>query len=635
MITHDDIKHYWDENAENWFYLSQRGIDIWRDEVNTPAFLDLLPDIHDKIGLDIGCGDGHNSRLIAQRCGKLIALDISEKMLHLAKQHDNPDNITWVNINSEKIPFPSGYFDFVVATMSLMDIMNLETVLAEVHRVLSSDGFFQFSIVHPCFNEFKGKWVSNENNIVGFLMKDYFAETKGEIHRWQHAKSPPNTPLFNVPRFLRPLNEWLNILINAGFKLITVCEPSANDKAIQRYPELNSTRIVAHSLIMRLKKDEQKLSLHKIIEKLPGNVWWKDQNLRYLGCNDHVLNVLGFTSRKELVGKTDYDLWPEQIAQKLEQADRQVLASDEIIQLEETIIEVSGRHAVMSTNKSPLRDNYGSIIGILGVSTDITKLTHTQQQLKKAETRIESMRALSAGIAHELRTPLAAIQFGISGTKSYLPALINAYTLAKQHQLAVEPIQSKHIQILAEMIDNIEAEVRYAETIINMILMNVKQHNISTTSFMPINMSASIEEALRRYPFKPGEAEFVHNIPGNDFIFYGDKTLMVHILFNLLKNALYYLQAAKKGSITLWCEQRDDANILYIKDTGMGISPEILPHLFKKFYTTTHHGTGLGLAFCKMVMESFGGTIHCTSVYGEFTQFELVFPRTEETKPTS
>lgn len=78
-------------------------------------------------------------------------------------------------------------------------------------------------------------------------------------------------------------------------------------------------------------------------------------------------------------------------------------------------------------------------------------------------------------------------------------------------------------------------------------------------------------------------------------------------------------------------KKKENNNILYFKDTGKGIPADVLPKLFEKFYTTTYHGTGLGLAFCKMVMTGFGGSISCTSEYGEFTQFEMVFPKHKDT----
>ena len=113
----------------------------------------------------------------------------------------------------------------------------------------------------------------------------------------------------------------------------------------------------------------------------------------------------------------------------------------------------------------------------------------------------------------------------------------------------------------------------------------------------------------------------------SDFSFKGDELLMIHLLFNLLKNALYYIKVAGKGDIHIWCDQNEKHNILHFKDTGQGIAKKDLPHIFERFFTKTPHGTGIGLAFCKMVMNSLGGDITCSSHEKEFAEFTLLFPK--------
>lgn len=376
-------------------------------------------------------------------------------------------------------------------------------------------------------------------------------------------------------------------------------------------------------------QSDSRVYLQNMIKILPhsGNIWWKDKDLKYLGCNDRVIQILGLESRKDFISKTDYEIWGSNIASKLEEADLYVLETGKSIDLEETIIEFTGKKAIMQTRKSPLLDDHGNIIGIIGASTDITAFKNTELRLKETEESLMGIKALGASIAHELRTPLSAIQFGISGTKDYLPALIKAYLMAKEHCLDVEPIQSEHLKILANMLENVASEVMHAETIINMILMSVKQNNISPNQFELCSIEECVREAMLRYPFKSGERELVSFNNENDFLFLGDKTFMMHVLFNLTKNALYYIKAAKKGKIHIWCDSDGENNILHFQDTAKGIASDILPKLFEKFYTTTPHGTGLGLAFCRMVMTSFGGEISCTSKYGEFTEFQMTFSR--------
>lgn len=376
--------------------------------------------------------------------------------------------------------------------------------------------------------------------------------------------------------------------------------------------------------------------LENIIEILPYFIFWKNINSVYLGCNKQFANLVGKKHPKEVIGKTDFDLeWGAGEPELFRLGDQKTMLGNSTINAEETLIRPDGSEVTMLVNKVPLLDKSGHCIGVLGTSTDITQLKNTQFKLKEAEERLAGIRTLSANIAHELRTPLSAIQFSVSGTKDYLPILVEAYTMAKEHHLKVQPIQTTHLQIISNIFDSIESEIRYSETIINMILMNVKQNGVSKADFKLYSMKDCIDEAMRRYPFKQGEAELIERPNSSDFLFKGDKTLMVHILFNLLKNALYFIESVKKGKIKIWCESNQNDNILYFKDTAKGIPQDVLPKIFDRFYSTTHHGTGLGLAYCKMVMTSFDGAISCKSEYGKFTQFEMKFPNNENMNPNS
>ena len=145
---------YWDRNAEAWTTLSRAGYDIYRDSFNTPAFLELLPDVNGLHGLDVGCGEGHNTRLVARRGARMTAIDVSETFVRLAAQEEHrvPLGIEYVVADACELPFEEGRFDFIVAFMSLMDIPAPERAMAEAFRVLRPGGFLQFSICHPCFD---------------------------------------------------------------------------------------------------------------------------------------------------------------------------------------------------------------------------------------------------------------------------------------------------------------------------------------------------------------------------------------------------------------------------------------------------------------------------------------------------
>lgn len=250
----------------------------------------------------------------------------------------------------------------------------------------------------------------------------------------------------------------------------------------------------------------------------------------------------------------------------------------------------------------------------------------------EAREKLHGVLSAASSMAHELRTPLLGIKSGIVGLKKYLPILFKGYVLAKEHGLPVEKIRGAHYTALFPVLGRIEEEADYSNVIIDMMLMNARKQQVDFSAFKAYSISKCVEEALLRYPFgSEQEKQKVYWEPelGSeevDFAFWGSDTLMVHVLFNLLKNALYFIAKAEKGEILIWISCQNGMHCLHFKDTGTGIPSQSLPHIFDRFYSTTNTGTGIGLSFCKMVMESFGGGITCNSIYGEYTEFVLCFP---------
>jgi ubiquinone/menaquinone biosynthesis C-methylase UbiE len=146
-MDHEEVGRHWNENAETWTRLVRAGYDVARDGLNTPAFLEMLPEVDGLPGIDVGCGEGHNTRLVAERGARMVGVDISETFIRHAKAADEaaPLSIRYRCASAVELPFTDESFDFAVAFMSLMDMPEIERVLAEVFRVLQPGGFLQFS----------------------------------------------------------------------------------------------------------------------------------------------------------------------------------------------------------------------------------------------------------------------------------------------------------------------------------------------------------------------------------------------------------------------------------------------------------------------------------------------------------
>ena len=255
------VQSAWEANAEAWVRLSQMGCDVLRDLVNAPAFLAMLPPVAGYRGLDLGCGDGHNTRLVAQRGARMAAIDLTPTFLTYASRAERETShcIMYGMADAAQLPFADSSFDFATAVMSLMDMPAHERVLAEVYRVLRAGGFFQFSICHPCFATARWQWLCDEQGRRDVLVcGDYFQALHGEVEEWLFRAAPPELqrtlPKFRIPRFTRTLSNWLNLLMATGFSLEYFDEPSADAALIEQHPEVADTRIIAYVLIIRCRK---------------------------------------------------------------------------------------------------------------------------------------------------------------------------------------------------------------------------------------------------------------------------------------------------------------------------------------------------------------------------------------------
>lgn len=256
-----DVGELWNANAEVWTRFTRAGYDLYRDHLNTPAFFDMLPDVKGLTGLDIGCGEGHNTRLLAQRCASLHAIDISEIFIEQALQveREDPLGISYQPASGLDLPFVDGTFDFATGFMSFMDIPDTPRLLAESYRVLKKGGFLQFSILHPCFDTPHRRNLRDAAGLTYAIeVGGYFENLQGKIAEWLFGAAPKEVreglPNFKIPRFTRTFSQWLNMLMETGFVLERVEEPRPSDAVVAAQPDLQDAQVVAYFLHVRARK---------------------------------------------------------------------------------------------------------------------------------------------------------------------------------------------------------------------------------------------------------------------------------------------------------------------------------------------------------------------------------------------
>lgn len=390
--------------------------------------------------------------------------------------------------------------------------------------------------------------------------------------------------------------------------------------------------------ISRKKKllQTNKYLLEDIIANMPGYIYWKNAESQYMGCNKNLANISGLTSPKNIIGKYDNDfLWGQNESDNFKLDDQEVLSTGKTHISEYKLPVSDNKSLTIRTEKRPLYNKKGKAIAILGVALDVTAEKETEmlrlekakaeQAQKNAEQIVERMKELALTIAHEMRTPLFSMRLLTLSAQKYITLLLNEETDFTKNNLPSEQLTDKQKTVLANFGSIMENEIKKAFLTINLLLENVNSGNFNHTNLITCSAAETIKIALERYPLTDEQRCLIHHEDMTDFLFQGDQELMIHLFFNLLKNSLYYI--ASKGEIYIWSEQKEFQNELHFKDTGKGIAAEILPYIFDQFYSRTYHGTGLGLTFCKRVMESNGGNIQCHSIEGDYTEFVLSFPK--------
>ena len=256
-VNRPDTRQIWNANAAAWTELSRAGFDRYRDLVNTPAFFTLLPPVAGLLCLDLGCGEGHNTRLLAGRGARVAALDVAESFIAAAAEAGG-HGIRYLVGDGEALPFHGSSFDAVTAFMSLMDVADPERVLHEVARVLRPGGFVQFSVLHPVIAAPVGRWMNDESGArPGRVVGDYFYE--GPLtETWSFGNAPAELrdryEPFTITYARRTFAGWLSAVLATGLAIEAVAEPCADQQTAAAHPEVADTRIAPYFLIVRARK---------------------------------------------------------------------------------------------------------------------------------------------------------------------------------------------------------------------------------------------------------------------------------------------------------------------------------------------------------------------------------------------
>jgi 2-polyprenyl-3-methyl-5-hydroxy-6-metoxy-1,4-benzoquinol methylase len=243
----------WEAIADRWAEYVRTGTDQTRVHVMDAAHLALIGDVSGLRVLDAGCGEGRFARMLAQRGAKVTGIDLSSRMIELAREHERatPLGIDYLVADMADLSqLPGESFDAAVAYLSLIDVHDYEQAISEVARVLVPGGRFQFSIVHPCFFPPCSAWVPHKPGVIPISNADkayrrvdnYFPAREIRFRMW------PTSPAETI-NYHRPISDYAHAIRAAGLLIRDLHEPVPPSEVLAEREYLRDWLRVAEQLI--------------------------------------------------------------------------------------------------------------------------------------------------------------------------------------------------------------------------------------------------------------------------------------------------------------------------------------------------------------------------------------------------
>jgi len=242
MPSKDRVVKEWDVAAESWVDFVRKGKDYYRDEMNNPAAFRLIGNVKSKVILDLACGEGYNTRLLARKGARVVGVDLSESLIKHARDEESTSRLGieyYISDAADLSRFQARHFDVVTCFMALMDIENYEGTISQVSRILKDGGRFVFSITHPCFEMI----IVNGNRVS--TSTRYFGDAEDHVDWNMERLLKP----FKTTSFHRTLTDYSRVLCKNNLLIKRLVEPSPTKKGLKNYPPLRQVLLTPHALI--------------------------------------------------------------------------------------------------------------------------------------------------------------------------------------------------------------------------------------------------------------------------------------------------------------------------------------------------------------------------------------------------
>jgi PAS domain S-box-containing protein len=345
---------------------------------------------------------------------------------------------------------------------------------------------------------------------------------------------------------------------------------------------------------------ESESKYRTLVEHIPQKIFIKDRNSVYVSSNENYARDLGLTP-EEIAGKTDYDFFPKELADKYRADDRRIMDSGKEESIEEEYIQ-DGQKIWVHTIKTPVREKMGDIVGILGIFFDITERkrmeVERERYLKELEQRNAEMERFAYTISHELRTPLVTVE---------------SYTDLLQRDL--ERLEREKVVSDLRFIQNaVTSMARLLEDTLELSRTGRVMNLPEDVPFSALVRDALVQltEQLKWIGIDVAVAEDLPTV-------HVDRMRLVEVLVNLVENSIKFMGDQTRPRIEIGSRKEGEETVFYVKDNGIGLDKSQHEKVFELFYKVEKKskGSGAGLAIVKRIIEVHGGRIWIESELGK------------------
>lgn len=390
------------------------------------------------------------------------------------------------------------------------------------------------------------------------------------------------------------LDEIISALVATSFVLAGIL--------ILRVRDLSRLHREQQEIVEELERE--RLWLRTLIDLLPDYIFIKDVNGAYLVTNLAHAEATHAETTDELIGKTAFEVFPEPYATEFTLDDKAVMARGEpLINVVRHTLASSGQLKTVLTTKVPIRNAVGRIVGLVGISRDVTELQEEltrRLETAREDERGKMMTSFMQDAAHDFRTPLSTISTSV-------------YLLEK----AAEPEKrSYHASVVMQQIHRLE---RLLEGLTTMTRLDSLQKIDKTP--VQVNTLLAMLPLLKQRTYAERDVHVQLDLAAPAPVVMASETDLYEAIKNVFDNAIHFTPDG--GTVTVRSHVEDSRVVIEIRDTGTGISAEDLLHIFDRFYrvdrarATTTGGIGLGLPIAKKIIELHGGTIAMQSTKGQ------------------